>query len=302
LTQDFIWGHYGDASPMIAEYNELLRNQGILYEDSLRHPVDGIRFDMDQPFLSPEFLGSAEAIFDQAETLAETGEARHRVERERLPIMYVRLEQGPELAGPDYGALIDGFETIARREGATYLKEGSLPNLDAKLQEWREMWNGYLYLPANPSPPDQATDVSPTIQLAWATREQPQSYNIYFGSTDPPEFNISQTGTTYDVGPLVPFTTWYWRVDSVCDAGVIVGDLWSFTTKKSPDFDSDGDVDQEDFGHFQACLTGSGTWVTEPVCWGANFDGDNDVDQNDCRIFRECLTGANVPLDPECAD
>ena len=68
------------------------------------------------------------------------------------------------------------------------------------------------------------------------------------------------------------------------------------------DFDRDGDVDQEDFGHFQVCLTGSSAPQDDPDCRDAKFDGDSDVDENDFTLFKGCMRGANVPGDVNCAD
>lgn len=68
------------------------------------------------------------------------------------------------------------------------------------------------------------------------------------------------------------------------------------------DFDGDGDVDQEDFGRFQACLTGTAVPVTDLNCLYADLEGDNDVDQGDFLIFQGCMSGANVPADPYCAE
>ncbi len=67
------------------------------------------------------------------------------------------------------------------------------------------------------------------------------------------------------------------------------------------DFDLDSDVDQEDFGHLQACLTGSGQPQMDPACLDARLDGDRDVDPNDWAIFEACISGPNVPADPGCA-
>ncbi len=64
-----------------------------------------------------------------------------------------------------------------------------------------------------------------------------------------------------------------------------------------PDFDSDGDVDLQDFGHLQACYTGSGVAPTSG-CGDADWDGDNDVDQSDFTKFKECFGGADRP--PGC--
>jgi Dockerin type I domain len=69
--------------------------------------------------------------------------------------------------------------------------------------------------------------------------------------------------------------------------------VWSFTTAVKADLDRDGDVDQEDFGLFQACLSGSGVAVAAG-CADADLDGDGDVDQADLDAFRACFRGANI--------
>jgi hypothetical protein len=56
------------------------------------------------------------------------------------------------------------------------------------------------------------------------------------------------------------------------------------------DFDGDRDVDQEDFGHLQACLRGSGEAVPQG-CGDADLDGDSDADQQDIEVFLACLGG-----------
>lgn len=66
------------------------------------------------------------------------------------------------------------------------------------------------------------------------------------------------------------------------------------------DFDQDGDVDQQDFGRFQACLTGPGIIQDEPSCAAARLDADVDVDQDDFGIFQRCFSGPNQPANPNC--
>jgi hypothetical protein len=66
------------------------------------------------------------------------------------------------------------------------------------------------------------------------------------------------------------------------------------------DFDDDGDVDLEDFGYFQTCLTGPGIAQNEERCKAARLDVDEDVDGDDFGIFQACLTGAAIPGDPLC--
>ncbi len=72
-------------------------------------------------------------------------------------------------------------------------------------------------------------------------------------------------------------------------------------TTVRPDFDGDGDVDQEDFGYLQACYNGPGVPQQDPYCAGALLDDDDDVDQDDFSIFQNCFSGANVPPSPGCA-
>ena len=72
-------------------------------------------------------------------------------------------------------------------------------------------------------------------------------------------------------------------------------------THKPADYDGDNDVDQGDFGVFQACFTGPGNPISTPRCAEADFDDDNDVDQDDFGWFQQCMSGAGVPSDPLCA-
>ncbi len=137
LMQDFIWGYYGAAAPQIVAYNKLLRQTTAEHEASMASPEGGIRYPMDSEFLSPEFLETATALFDLAEQRAGNEEIRHRVELARLPIIYVKLCRGPDFVGEGYGKLIDRFETIARREGLTHIREGP-PDVEQKLKQWRD--------------------------------------------------------------------------------------------------------------------------------------------------------------------
>jgi len=62
-------------------------------------------------------------------------------------------------------------------------------------------------------------------------------------------------------------------------------------------YDNDDDVDQEDFGLFQECMSGDGV-LLEIGCEDKDIDGDLDVDVNDFVIFQGCMGGANQP--PGC--
>jgi len=74
-----------------------------------------------------------------------------------------------------------------------------------------------------------------------------------------------------------------------------------------PDFDGDGDVDQADFGVFQACLTSPADpfeLVNEAfdaaICQCFDLDGDQDVDEDDFLGFLACASGPDIPADKSC--
>lgn len=67
-----------------------------------------------------------------------------------------------------------------------------------------------------------------------------------------------------------------------------------------PDFDDDGDIDQADFGAFQACLSGADVSQTDPTCAAARLDDDADVDAADLAVFRACMSGDGIPVNPDC--
>ena len=64
------------------------------------------------------------------------------------------------------------------------------------------------------------------------------------------------------------------------------------------DVDNDGDVDQADFGQFQACYSGAGFAVAaECSCFdrdGENVAGDGDIDAMDLQAFLNCYTGPSI--------
>ena len=138
LANDFILGHYGKAAPAVAEYDALLRQLRQTHPAETAAPPGGIRYLMDAPFFSKEFLDRAAALFVRAAELAGQDQTLlHRVERAELPVLYVKLSRGPRVVGDGYAALLDRFERIARRESATHLAEGPA-DLDAKLAAWRK--------------------------------------------------------------------------------------------------------------------------------------------------------------------
>ncbi|MGQ9651900.1 MAG: immunoglobulin domain-containing protein [Phycisphaerae bacterium] len=66
------------------------------------------------------------------------------------------------------------------------------------------------------------------------------------------------------------------------------------------DFDDDGDVDQEDYGMFQRCLSGLSVPQEDPACAPARLDMDGDVDRDDAVLFLRCISGPDVLVAPDC--
>jgi pectate lyase/lysophospholipase L1-like esterase len=87
---------------------------------------------------------------------------------------------------------------------------------------------------SNPTPVNNATNVSITQDISWTGGPNTTSYDIYFGIINPPPFAGNQTDTTYDAGTMASDTTYYWRIDGKNADRITTGIVWSFTTV-SPD-------------------------------------------------------------------
>lgn len=126
LTQDFLLGHYGKAAEPMVKYEALLEGMRQTHAAAMAVPSGGIRYPMDAPFITEEFVTSATQLFAQAKQLAAgDDQLTQRVERAELPIHYVKCVRGPGFAGGDYAKTVADFERIARRLKIKHLKEQS---------------------------------------------------------------------------------------------------------------------------------------------------------------------------------
>ncbi len=86
--------------------------------------------------------------------------------------------------------------------------------------------------PANPSPSNGASGVSPNPTLTWSSLNA-TSYNVYFGTQSVP--SLVQSGissASYSPsGPLTAGNTYYWKVVAVNAYGSTPGPVWSFTVQ-----------------------------------------------------------------------
>ena len=137
LTQDFIWGHYGKAAAALAEYDALLNQMRVDFAAEMTAPQGGIRYRMDAPFFTKEFVSRATEIFAHARELAKRDEVlMRRVERAELPILYLKCERGPGFVDVNYAKVVADFERIARKEKVQRLQEHG-PDFEAKLAEYK---------------------------------------------------------------------------------------------------------------------------------------------------------------------
>lgn len=156
----------------------------------------------------------------------------------------------------------------------------------------------------------QALQTGTNVTITWST-EWPADSRLEYGSTPDLGQTVDSSTLTTDhaitltdvpVGPL------YYRVLSSepnPDGGprlYMRSPTRAFTMRLAipGDFDGDGDVDQEDFGHLQACLSGPGIQQNKPECIDARLDADTDVDIDDVEIFLSCFGGPNRPPAATC--
>ena len=82
----------------------------------------------------------------------------------------------------------------------------------------------------NPSPANSAVNIAINVTLNWTADKEATSHNVYFGTSDPPQFVGNQIQTAFKPVKLNHDTIYYWRIDEVNSGGTTVGTVWSFTT------------------------------------------------------------------------
>ncbi len=101
---------------------------------------------------------------------------------------------------------------------------------------WHFTTNSPPESPCNPNPEDGATGVGFIVRLDWGCGLDPDGgpvlYDVYFGTT--PDLTIpidTVSSRSYNVGGVLPATTYYWRIVARDQVGAETpGPVWSFTT------------------------------------------------------------------------
>lgn len=96
-------------------------------------------------------------------------------------------------------------------------------------------------VPSNPWPPDNATGVSLSPALSWESEPTAGTglgvfeMRLFLGTVPDPPLAEYYALPPQSVGPLLPGTTYYWKIVSyTTDFGSSVGPVWRFTTAGSP--------------------------------------------------------------------
>jgi len=75
-----------------------------------------------------------------------------------------------------------------------------------------------------------------------------------------------------------------------------IGTIRELPTASVGDFDGDGETDQDDWTWFVACLTGPGVEFLDPFCLPVDLDRDSDIDQVDFGLFQAHYSEVWSPL------
>jgi hypothetical protein len=122
------------------------------------------------------------------------------------------------------------FWKVVSRTNATPLA----PTMIANSTIWAFTTTGTVGPPAAPTSPipsNGATGVSTSPLLGWSAGAAGTTFNIAFGTNNPPSQVASGLTTpSFSPGTLAPNTTYFWRVTAVSAGGSTASALWSFTT------------------------------------------------------------------------
>ena len=88
---------------------------------------------------------------------------------------------------------------------------------------------------SNPTPPDEARNVSPGGGLTWTPGERAVTHQLCLGKIDQPPVVAETSGKAeYNPGMLTPAATYFWQVNEIGKSGAVTpGPVWRFTTAEA---------------------------------------------------------------------
>ena len=88
--------------------------------------------------------------------------------------------------------------------------------------------------PVLTAPSNGAAGVSITTSLTWSAASGATSYDVYFGTANPPSVVTNTANTSYSPGTLTTSTTYYWKIVAKNSSGSTASSVFSFTTAGNP--------------------------------------------------------------------
>ncbi len=133
-----------------------------------------------------------------------------------------------------------------------------------------------------------------TTQLALTQGSEPVTWTVLQG---PAGLQVSSSGMVSNWTPEVAELGEHTIEIQVINSEGVDTQSWTLLVLSRKDADADNDVDQDDFGFFQECLSGYDV-TYRTGCAPADLSGDGDVDQDDLVLFKACLRGPDTQ--PDC--
>lgn len=176
---------------------------------------------IDVILMTPNQLGASVAGFQYDRLAAYAQVLRTIALKKEVPLL-------------DVWQLYEDYAAVPGQDVDDLLLDGVHPNSAGHALlagHLRPMIVAELMTPAEPTqPPDGSTNVSLNADLLWVPGGLAAEHDLYFGTSPTPPPADTGLGDQYDPGPLLPDTTYYWRIDGVNLDVVLEGELWSFTT------------------------------------------------------------------------
>jgi hypothetical protein len=153
-----------------------------------------------------------------------------------------------------------------------------------------------LTAPTPNKPAHKSTGVAGDTSISWNKVAGATSYDISFGTSNPPKFVVNQAGTTYSPGGLQASTDYYWSV-TPCNGTSPgpAGGPWKFTTT-----DSGSSIPSSSSGA-QSFLQSMGFGVALALQWNIlapDIVNDASIDANGIvRVNTRANTGPGFMLE-----
>jgi len=85
---------------------------------------------------------------------------------------------------------------------------------------------------SDPSPGNNALNIGADTTLMWKASINADSYDVFFGTENPPPFVINQSEATFNPGGLEKGTIYYWRINGINTNGTTEGIIWNFKVEE----------------------------------------------------------------------